>query len=146
MPLQLTTAQKEVLFAFLEWNAQPENCHYLYHYYLDNCSTRVRDAIDRALGGRIAEQFAAAPSDESFRFHTQRLAAPDVFSYLFLMLVWGPTVDRPITQSQQMFVPMRLRDYLRQLTVRDDSGQEVPLIDREEKLPAAQETPIRDRP
>ena len=38
---------------FLEWNEQPENRFYHYDYYRDNCSTRVRDALDRALGGRI---------------------------------------------------------------------------------------------
>ena len=38
---------------FLEWNERPENRFYHYDYYRDNCSTRVRDALDRVLGGRI---------------------------------------------------------------------------------------------
>ena len=35
-------------------NALPENASYAYDYFLDNCSTRVRDALDGALGGVLA--------------------------------------------------------------------------------------------
>jgi hypothetical protein len=46
--LNLTPAQKRKLDEFLKWNARPENKYYYYDYYLDNCSTRVRDAVDLA--------------------------------------------------------------------------------------------------
>ena len=49
--LNLTPAQRLALRDFLEWNARKENRFYRYDYYRDNCSTRVRDAIDRVLGG-----------------------------------------------------------------------------------------------
>ena len=42
---------------FLEWNERPENRFYHYDYYRDNCSTRVRDALDRALGGAIRGRY-----------------------------------------------------------------------------------------
>ena len=46
---------------FLQWNERPENRFYHYDYYRDNCSTRVRDALDRVLGGRIAAQTDGVP-------------------------------------------------------------------------------------
>jgi hypothetical protein len=49
--LALTPEQARRLVEFLEWNARPENAQYRYDYFEANCSTRVRDAIDRALGG-----------------------------------------------------------------------------------------------
>jgi hypothetical protein len=39
----------------LRENARPENREYLYDYFRDNCSTRVRDAVDRAVGGRVRQ-------------------------------------------------------------------------------------------
>ncbi|HLV53398.1 MAG TPA: DUF4105 domain-containing protein, partial [Cryomorphaceae bacterium] len=40
--LDLSPAQKEDLFAFLEQNALPENREYKYDFFYDNCSTRIR--------------------------------------------------------------------------------------------------------
>ncbi|MFB6263390.1 MAG: DUF4105 domain-containing protein, partial [Bradymonadaceae bacterium] len=36
---------------YLAWNVRPANREYLYHHYRDNCSTRPRDIIDRAVDG-----------------------------------------------------------------------------------------------
>ena len=46
--LDLDDAQAQSLADALAVNARPENAHYRYDYFLDNCSTRVRDAIDRS--------------------------------------------------------------------------------------------------
>lgn len=61
--LNLTPAQRVAMREFVEWNAREENKFYLYDYYRDNCSTRVRDAIDRAPFGEVRphEQGAYQP-------------------------------------------------------------------------------------
>src|SRR5262245_21822070 len=46
--MNLTPEQRRDLKRSLEVNALPENRSYLYDYFWDNCSTRVRDALDRA--------------------------------------------------------------------------------------------------
>src|SRR3546814_11878747 len=51
--LDLDAAQRRELIAYLEWNARPENAEYRYDYFIANCATRVRDALDRASGGAI---------------------------------------------------------------------------------------------
>jgi hypothetical protein len=51
--LNLTMDQRRELQQFLEWNLRPENREYRYDYFRDNCSTRIRDAIDRVLGGSL---------------------------------------------------------------------------------------------
>ncbi|MFM7429462.1 MAG: DUF4105 domain-containing protein, partial [Flammeovirgaceae bacterium] len=43
--LRLTSQQKQKLFAFLEWNALPENQTYRYDYYHNNCATKIRDVL-----------------------------------------------------------------------------------------------------
>ena len=51
--LNLTVEQKRRLRADLRRNALDENKFYRYDYFVDNCSTRLRDALDRTLGGAL---------------------------------------------------------------------------------------------
>ena len=71
--LDLTNTQKVALRDFIIWNSRPENANYRYDYYLDNCSTRVRDALDRVLGGVIRATFSGRKTDYSYRSETLRL-------------------------------------------------------------------------
>ena len=57
--LDLDPARATRLAAALAENARPENARYRYDYFTDNCSTRVRDAIDRALGGTLQQQMSS---------------------------------------------------------------------------------------
>ncbi len=41
--------------------------YYRYDYYRDNCSTRVRDAIDHALGGTLERALGGVPTTTSYR-------------------------------------------------------------------------------
>ena len=51
--LNLDSAQKQRLYDFMEWNALPENMHYLYDFYLDNCSSRLRDVLKTTAGDSL---------------------------------------------------------------------------------------------
>ena len=76
--LELPPSAKAQLQAFLRWNAEPEHRFYHYDYYRDNCSTRVRDALDRVAERRAARaRPTRVPAGTTYRFHTQRLTAND---------------------------------------------------------------------
>ncbi len=143
--LNLTPAQRVSLRDFLEWNALPENRFYRYDYYLDNCSTRVRDALDKVLGGafRAAMQ---GPASGTYRFHTQRLNANNLPLYTGLLLALGHGVDRPVTRWDEMFLPLKLREYLRDVTVADSTGAPVPLVKSERTLYQSDAFPVPASP
>lgn len=132
--LDLTPAERVALRDFLEWNERPENRFYRYDYYRDNCSTRVRDALDRVLGGRIRTATDTIATGKSYRFHTSRLIASDLPLYTALLLAMGEPVDRPLTAWEEMFLPLELREWMRHVTVVDDSGRTVPLVKSERTL------------
>jgi len=119
---------------FLEWNARPENRFYHYDYYRDNCSTRVRDAIDRVIGGRIQAGSARLPTGKTYRFHTQRLPANDPPIFTGLLLALGPGVDRPISQWEEMFLPLALREHIRAVRLPAANGVTIPLVKSERTL------------
>jgi hypothetical protein len=130
IPLQ---ARRE-LQQFLEWNERPENRFYHYDYYRDNCSTRVRDALDQALGGRIRQRTAELPTGTTYRSHTLRLTANDSPVYTGLLLALGQPVDRPISAWEEMFLPLALREHLRSVSVLGADGREAPLVRSERTL------------
>jgi len=132
--LEIPPEARRELQAFLEWNELPENRYYHYDYYRDNCSTRVRDALDRALGGRLRESSTAVPTGRTFRFHTLRLTSNDPPVYTGLELGLGQPVDQPISMWEEMFLPLALRIHLRKITVPGPDGRLVPVVKSERTL------------
>ncbi|HUQ14745.1 MAG TPA: DUF4105 domain-containing protein [Gemmatimonadales bacterium] len=132
--LNLSPRARLELREFLRWNERPENRFYHYDYYRDNCSTRVRDAIDRVIGGAIEAQTASRPTGTTYRFHTQRLTANDPLIFTGLLLAGGHQVDLPISAWEEMFLPLALRDYARQVTVAGPDGAPVSLVASERTL------------
>jgi hypothetical protein len=130
---------------FVEWNAQPENRGYRYDYYLDNCSTRVRNALDSVLSGQIRTATDTGATGETYRRHTKRLLAGAASFSMFSFLLGNPA-DRPITSWAEMFVPMLMRDHLRAIRVRDETGASVPLVKREWRAFDAQRPTERRTP
>jgi hypothetical protein len=126
--LNLTPAQRAELYAFLQWNDQPQNRFYRYDYYLDNCSSRVRDALDRVLDGRLRDLWVDAATGSTFRFHTRRLLAPDLGAYFGTLWSLGHPVDRPISVWEETFLPVPLMIRLRDVTVLDGAGNAAPLV------------------
>jgi hypothetical protein len=132
--LDLAPRQRAALRDFLVWNEQPENRHYRYDYYRDNCSTRVRDALDRALYGRLRARTDTVATGTTYRSHTKRLTAPDLPLYTALDVALGQPVDRAITAWEEMFLPMSVQEWARRTTVVDSSGRERPLVRAERTL------------
>ncbi len=128
--LDLEPAQAQALAAALEENARPENAYYRYEYFTDNCSTRVRDALDAALGGALERQLAGRSRGNSYRGDAVRLASPAPWMSLGFDLGLGPAADRPNSLWQEAFVPMRLADVLTRVEL--DDGR--PLVAETERL------------
>jgi hypothetical protein len=143
--LNLTPAQRIALRDYLETNALPENRFYRYDYYRDNCSTRVRDAIDHALGGAFHAQMSA-PASGTYRFHTQRLNTHNLPLYTGLLIVLGQRVDAPVTRWEEMFLPLKLREYLRDVQVPDSTGAMAPLVRSERSLFDSDAFPVPETP
>ena len=144
--LDLTPAQKSALWNALRENARPENRAYLYDYFFDNCSTRVRDAIDRVVGGRIREA-GRAPAVLTLRAHALRSVADYLPEYLGLYLGLARATDVPIDRWAESFLPDRLADLLRTARLPDGAGAgEKPLVRSEQVIFQSTRPPKPARP
>lgn len=113
--LNLAPEQYLALRQHLLTHVQPENRDYPYDYYRDNCSTRLRDALDLALEGEISRYFSERTATATLRAHTRRSTVMDYWYYLGLEVFLGVPVDRPISRWEEMFLPAVLADALTEI-------------------------------
>lgn len=128
--LDLDPGQARELAAALADNARPENSRYTYDYYTANCSTRVRDALDAALGGALRTQLSGPSRGLTYRSESVRLAWPAKWMATGFDVGLGGYADRPLSRWDEAFIPMRLRESL--ATVRRADGR--PLVASEQEV------------
>jgi hypothetical protein len=117
--------------------------YYTYDYFLDNCSTRLRDALDRVMNGALREQTHVIRTGTTFRSHTKRLLEENPLAYAGIIIALGQPADREISAWEEMFLPGRLREHIMRARI-DTGGAVVPLI-RNSTLMASSNRPT-ERP
>ena len=70
--LDVPPAAAAELAARLHADANGPNQRYRYDYYTANCSTKVRDAIDEAMGGALRPQLEARSQGNTYRSESVR--------------------------------------------------------------------------
>ncbi|HYO51591.1 DUF4105 domain-containing protein [Archangium sp.] len=125
--LNLTSAQKVELGRLLAVNVLPENRHYVYHHYNDNCVTRLRDGIDKVLGGQF-QQVMSSPGRMTLRDHTRRYTAVGPAMSLLLDFLMNDEIDQPVTRWQEAFLPDELERLVAEMQVVGEDGQKRPLV------------------
>jgi len=126
--LNLTLDQVRSLTDWLEARVQPETRDFRYDYYFNNCSNRVRDALDFALDGALREYSADRPADSNFRTHTRRLLEDDFPLYLGIQAGLGRMADRPRTLWEEMFLPAVVAETVGEMTVPGPGGERESLV------------------
>jgi len=139
--LDLPPEVKTELFLFAENNVQPENKYYWYHHFRDNCATRVRDIIDRGVGGTFKEQFFDAPGRFTLRQHVRRHTWFSPFWDWLLNFWMGQDIDTPITVWDEMFLPSEIAMRIADFSYTDPSGMERQLVSNVEVLYQAENRP-----
>ena len=139
--LALTPEQAARVASLAAVYAREENKFYRYDYFLDNCSTRVRDILDVVLGGALERRFAAIRTPWTYRSEAVRLTEPSPWAQVGGDIALGPRADVPMTAWESMFIPMRLRDHLRDVTVPGADGRPIPLVMEERVLYEARRAP-----
>lgn len=104
---------------------------YRYHYFLDNCSTRIRDAIDAAVGGQLREVLDQQPVRSTWRFHARRSLQDNVPQYYAITAALGPASDSTLTWWDESFLPGKLAEYARGVLVPAPDGTSTPLVKAE---------------
>ncbi len=106
--LQLTPGQRQKIFDYLEWNAQPENKMYNYDYFYNNCSSKIRDVFADVLKDEILFDGSFIKTDYTIRQLTDLYLDHQPWGDLGIDIGLGSTIDKKATPYEYMFLP----DYL----------------------------------
>jgi hypothetical protein len=128
--LHFTAEQKQDLIERLRVNDTDANRYYRYDYFVKNCSTMARDAIDATVGGQVKKTLTQIPTTTTLRWHDRRLTADTLWLYFFLDYALGHGVDQPLNAWQESFLPEKLGDHLQQVMVPGPDGKLIPLADK----------------
>ena len=134
--LNLSQESIRKMAEYLNWKVQPGNNTYLYHHYLDNCSTRIRDLIDEAVGGQL-KAATEGSAGTSFRRSFRRYSSHNWGGDWLLSFLQGRTIDRDITYWDTMFLPDELMRQVDLLEIDTPRGRE-PLVLKNEILVRAE--------
>ena len=127
-PVNLTPGERLELQTIVREMDTEANRYYRYDYYRDNCSTRVRDVLDRVLGGQIRAATEGIDTGTTFRWHTARLLRSSPAGYAGIQFVVGNRGDETISAWEEMFLPIRLKQHLEGVQIVDVESGRRPLL------------------
>ncbi|RMH15463.1 MAG: DUF4105 domain-containing protein [Gemmatimonadetes bacterium] len=140
-PVLLTPSERQRLYDDLRRTDTPEHRFYRYDYYRDNCSTRVRDALDAVLGGALRARLDTIRTEHSYRWHTARLLQDVPWAFAGIQYVVGRAGDRPLSAWEESFLPTVLQRHLETLEVTHDDGSRGPLLGARREVVRAERPP-----
>lgn len=115
--LNLTQSEARTLLENLRLNALPANRTYRYNYLRDNCATRVFDQLNEAVTDSIPLNDPVCYP--SYRKAMKNYHGSSLWYSLGVDMALGSEIDRPLTNKEQIFIPMQLRTSLRRAVLPD---------------------------
>lgn len=125
--LNLTPAQKQRLFDYLEWNALPENQNYRYDYFNNNCATKIHDVVKEVFGDTVTFNMSYITTRYSLRELTDLYLKYQPWGDLGIDICLGLPIDREAPPEAYRFLP----DYIESAfdyAVIQHNNRTVPLV------------------
>ncbi len=118
--LKLTQQERNRLFEALSDNYRPENRAYKYHFFYDNCATRVRDIVTYNIGLTVEFPDKETYSTMSFRDALAVYLINRPWTRFGLNLLLGLPTDDKLNSSTVQFLPDFLMDQFSDARVNED--------------------------
>ena len=118
--LNLTQDECTKLAELLFENIKPENRGYRYNWLYDNCTTRARDMIEKAIKGKVVYEKETAPLTARDELH--ECLANNSWLELGIDLLLGTEIDSIAPRKIQQFIPAHYKSDLDAAYIIDNDG------------------------
>ena len=108
--LNLSAEEKEELLNILSINMLPENIVYQYSFLFDNCTTRIRDILEKSTGNKLI--YPKQQEEVTFRDLIHSCTEPYPWMSFGIDLLIGNGADSLINLRNEMFLPLKLKEAL----------------------------------
>lgn len=125
--IDLDQDQKQKLFDYLQWNAQPENQNYLYDYFYNNCATKIRDVFKEVLKDDIHFDGSYITTHYSIRDLTDIYLKNQPWGDLGIDICLGLPMDKKASPYDYMFLPDYVESSFNHATLKRE-GTPIPAV------------------
>lgn len=124
--LNIPEEKKAELIQILSTNLLPENIEYRYNYFFDNCTSRVRDIIEKVCGVEIIYPEQTEPT--SFRTLIHECTEPYPWLEFGIDLLIGSGADSLVSYRNELWLPLKLKEAMDNSDAINAEGYEYPMV------------------
>ena len=129
--LNLNPEEKATLLKILIENFQPANRIYRYNFLYTNCTTKARDVIESAVGGKVVYN---SRKETSYRNIIHEYTENYPWSEFGQDCLLGAEADKPISRKAQEFAPFVLKEDFATAKIKGTDGNIRMLVKKEMQI------------
>ncbi len=129
--LNLTRIEKEQLLVALTENTKPENKKYRYNFIYDNCVTRPKLLLDKAISS-VGDQIIYPKEIEKYTFREliEQYTGSNTWNKFGIDILIGSAADKVVTFDERMFLPAEYMNVLQEAKRMDGT----PMVESMEQI------------
>ena len=131
--INMEPGEIEKMFNLISENLKPENVRYRYDFFYDDCSTRIRDLLEKSIGTKLLYPPAETKKLPTFRQKVGDYQRDYMWLKLGIDLIMGIHADKKASLRDQMFLPFDLQRGLSE-TVINRGNKMIPLLQNMESV------------
>jgi hypothetical protein len=131
--INIDSKELRKLTELINENLRPENIKYRYDFFYDDCSTRIRDLLEKSIGEKLKYPPSEPGTVLTFREMVAKYQNPYPWLKFGVDLIMGSTSDKKAHFRDQMFLPIDMRIGLSKTHVHR-SDKMIPLLQNPEIL------------
>jgi hypothetical protein len=125
--INLDSKETEHLVSLINENYKPENRNYRYDFFYDDCSTRIRDLLEKAVGDKLLYPPSGNERLPTFRHMVDKYQNPFPWLNFGIDLIMGSPGEKKASYRDRMFLPIDMQTELSE-TVINREGKIIPLL------------------
>jgi len=137
--IDISYDEKKAIYNFLNNNSLPENKFYLYDFFFDNCSSRIRDVFQEILGPRLVFKDDHIIHHKTFRQLLDEFLVERKWGDFGIDLILGLPTDKVASSEEYMFLPYKLYDAFEYAVIQED-GQNRAFVSYTKPIHQAEKT------
>ncbi len=131
--INMTPAEIDRMLSLINDNLKPENVKYRYDFFYDDCSTRIRDLLEKSIGTELLYPPVQSKRLPTFRDKVEEYQKDYPWLQLGIDMIMGISADKKASLRDQMFLPFDLQKGLSEAVI-NRGNKMIPLLQNPESI------------
>lgn len=131
--INLNRNETAKLISLIHTNLRSENRKYKYDFFYDDCSTRIRDLLEKSIGDKLLYPPGITGKLPTFRSMTGKYQSVLPWLNFGIDLIMGSPGEKKASVRDQMFLPLDMKAILSESVI-NRSGKMTPLLQNPQYL------------